>query len=196
MTPDLNNAHVKRIDGLAKSAGLSLSQRAYLLATARHETGNFRYMREIWGPTAAQKRYEGRADLGNTQAGDGKRFMGRGYVQITGRRNFTDWGKRLGVDLVGKPEMAEQPVIAARIIVDGMRLGTFTGKSLASYTNAAGQVDYKAARRIVNGTDRADLIAGYAVAYEAALRAAEPAPATGWLVQLLNSFIAMFRRTA
>ncbi|MCB5412183.1 glycoside hydrolase family 19 protein [Pseudogemmobacter faecipullorum] len=192
MTPDLGNPHVLRIDRLAKSAGLSISERAYVLATAYHETGNFRWLREIWGPTPAQTRYEGRADLGNTVAGDGRRFMGRGYVQITGRRNYTDWGKRLGLDLLNRPDLAEEPDIAAQILVEGMRLGTFTGKSLADYTNNNGVVHYQSARRIVNGTDRAELIAGYARAYEAAIRAAEPVRA-GWLAALIQSLGNLFR---
>lgn len=191
MTPDLGNPHVLRIDRLAKSAGLSISERAYVLATAYHETGNFRWLREIWGPTPAQMRYEGRADLGNTVAGDGRRFMGRGYVQITGRRNYADWGKRLGLDLTDRPDMAEEPDIAAQILVEGMRIGTFTGRRL-SHHFGAGHADYAGARRIVNGTDRAELIAGYARSYEAAIRASEP-EASSWLAALFQSLANLFR---
>lgn len=146
------------------------NQAAYVLATAKHETGNFRYMREIWGPTAVQKRYEGRKDLGNTVRGDGKKFLGRGFVQITGRRNYTDWSKRLGLDLLKEPQLAERPDVAARIIVDGMRLGTFTGRKLSDFITLS-KSDFAGARRIVNGTDRAELIAGYARQYDAALLA-------------------------
>ncbi|PSH68635.1 hypothetical protein CU102_12820 [Phyllobacterium brassicacearum] len=110
--------------------GLLRNQCAYVLATAWHETSAYKYMREIWGPTPAQKRYEGRKDLGNTVAGDGKKFMGRGFVQITGRRNYTDWSRRLGLDLLKEPQLAERPEIAVRIIVKGMKIGTFTGKKL------------------------------------------------------------------
>lgn len=152
---------------------------AYVLATAWHETGRFRWLKEIWGPTAAQKRYEGRADLGNTVAGDGKRFMGRGLVHITGRRNYTDWAKRLGVDIVGNPERAEELPIAARILVEGMIKGTFTGKKLQDYINSD-RCDYVESRRIVNGTDKAEMIAGYAEKFSAALGLAgnaAPAPA-------------------
>lgn len=143
---------------------------AYILATAWHETGRFRWLKEIWGPTASQKRYEGRADLGNTQPGDGKRFIGRGLVHITGRHNYTDWAKRLGIDIVAKPELAERLDIAARILVQGMMLGTFTGKKLADYIRS-GTADYVEARRVVNGTDRAALIAGYAVKFQEAIEA-------------------------
>ncbi len=136
---------------------------AYLLATAFHETGRFRFMREVWGPTAAQKKYEGRADLGNTLKGDGKKFMGRGFVQITGRRNYADWSKRLGMDLVKEPLLAEQSAVAARILVQGSMLGTFTGKKLGDYAT------FTDMRRVINGTDKAELIAGYAQKFLAAL---------------------------
>ncbi|WEK05788.1 MAG: hypothetical protein P0Y65_05900 [Candidatus Devosia phytovorans] len=145
---------------------------AYILATAHHETGAFKWLHEIWGPTDAQRRYEGRADLGNTQPGDGKRYMGRGFVQLTGRRNYADWSKRTGLDLIAKPDLVVEPAVAARILVQGSMLGTFTGKKLGDYSV------FKDMRRVINGTDKADLIAGYAEKFLAALKAgasAEPA---------------------
>ena len=99
-------------------AGFSDAELAAFLAQVAHESGNFRYIREIWGPTPDQKGYEGRRDLGNTQPGDGKRYMGRGYIQITGRANYRRYGKKLGIDLENNPELAEQPDIAARIAVE------------------------------------------------------------------------------
>lgn len=129
---------------------------AYILATAKHETDHFRTLEEY----ASGSAYEGRSDLGNVQKGDGRKFKGRGFVQITGRRNYTDWSKRLGVDLLKEPAKAMEPEIAARILVEGCMLGTFTGKKLGDYiaTNA----DFRNARRVVNGTDKANTIAGYA----------------------------------
>lgn len=168
MTVNMNLGAVRAIVNACKAAGLPTNQTAYVLATARHESGAFKYMREIWGPTEVQKRYEGRKDLGNTQKGDGKKFLGRGFVQITGRRNYADWSKRLGVDLISKPSLAERPEIAVRILVEGMKLGTFTGKKLSDYINAS-KSDFSGARRIINGTDKASLIAGYAKEYVAAL---------------------------
>jgi predicted chitinase len=82
-------------------------------------------------------------------------------VQITGRRNYADWSRRLGVDLVGNPELAENPRIAAQILVGGMREGTFTGRRLDQYINDQ-QTDFNGARRTVNGNDRAGRIADIA----------------------------------
>lgn len=148
---------------------------AYILATAHHETGAFKYVKEIWGPTAAQKRYEDRADLGNTQKGDGKKFMGRGFVQLTGRRNYTDWSKRLGLDLLKEPDLVSEDAVAARILVEGSMRGTFTGKKLGDYITSD-SLDYRNARRVINGLDKADLIAGYARTFLAAFKGAVEAP--------------------
>jgi Predicted chitinase len=60
---------------------------AAFIAQIGHESGQLRYVREIWGPTPAQIRYEGRTDLGNTLTGDGFKYRGRGLIQITGRTN-------------------------------------------------------------------------------------------------------------
>jgi putative chitinase len=79
---------------------------------AAHETGSFRYLAEIWGPTAAQRGYEGRADLGNTKPGDGYRFKGRGVFQLTGRANYRTIGARIRQPLEDHPELAERPEVA------------------------------------------------------------------------------------
>lgn len=170
-----------QVDGierlLAATVALPARHRAYILATAWHETGpaasplHMTPRREIWGPTAAQSRYEGRADLGNTITGDGKRFMGRGYVQITGRANYQKASFLTGRDLVANPDIALEPDIAARVMVHGMTNGWFTGRKLADFDS------YQNMRRVVNGTDRAALIAGYAEKFEAALRQLEESPA-------------------
>lgn len=132
-------------------------QIAYILATTVHESGAGKYMEEI----ASGSAYEGRKDLGNNQSGDGVRYKGRGFVQITGRNNYTNWSKKLGIDLVGNPEQAERPEIAARILVQGMKEGSFTGKKLSDYVGG-GKQDFEGARRIVNGTDKAGTFAATA----------------------------------
>lgn len=88
-------------------------QRAAFLAQIGHESGRFQYVREIWGPTPAQQNYEGRVDLGNTQPGDGKLFLGRGLIQITGRANYAAVSKALGVDFVLNPPLLERTDYAA-----------------------------------------------------------------------------------
>lgn len=84
------------------------------LAQIAHESGGFVYTRELWGPTPAQDRYEGRQDLGNIHPGDGKRYMGRGLIQVTGRANYYQVGQALGLNLIDHPELLEDPIHAAR----------------------------------------------------------------------------------
>lgn len=88
---------------------------AHWLAQTAHESGGYRWFNEIWGPTEAQKGYEGRKDLGNVIAGDGKRFAGRGILQLTGRANYESYANKLGIDLVDNPELAAMPAISVLI---------------------------------------------------------------------------------
>lgn len=92
---------------------------AAFLAQLAHESGELQFMQEIWGPTAAQKRYEPPGDLarklGNTQRGDGRRFKGRGPIQITGRANYKTFGDLMGLDLVGNPDLAATPDVGFAI---------------------------------------------------------------------------------
>lgn len=144
------------------------TQLAYILATAFHETGRFVHMEEI----ASGEAYEGRADLGNDQPGDGKRYKGRGFVQITGRRNYRELGKRIGVDLERQPQRAAETNIAAAVLVIGMVEGLFTGKRLDEYVTQT-RYSFVEARRVVNGTDRASEISRYAQQFLAAIHEAE-----------------------
>lgn len=82
---------------------------AAFIAQIGHESGQLKYVREIWGPTAAQAKYEGRKDLGNTVAGDGSKYRGRGLIQITGRANYMACGEALILDLIKQPELLEKP---------------------------------------------------------------------------------------
>ncbi len=86
---------------------------AAFIAQVGHESGQFRWVREIWGPTVQQAAYEGRADLGNTAKGDGSKYRGRGLLQITGRGNYAACGEALGLDLVNQPNLLELPQHAA-----------------------------------------------------------------------------------
>ena len=92
---------------------------AAFLAQIGHESGRLQFSREIWGPTPAQARYEGRADLGNVQPGDGRRFAGRGLIQTTGRANYgaTRDGLRQFMpdvpDFEAMPQLLEQAEWAA-----------------------------------------------------------------------------------
>lgn len=87
---------------------------AMYIAILGHESCGFAYTRERWGPTAVQRRYEGRAGLGNTQPGDGLRYLGRGLIQITGRANYRAVSQGLAVDYIHHPEWLERPEDAAR----------------------------------------------------------------------------------
>ena len=84
---------------------------AHFMAQVAHESGGFRYMEEIWGPTPAQKGYEGRADLGNVVTGDGFRFKGRGPIQLTGRSNYRTYGRKVGIDFENHPDIVAMPSV-------------------------------------------------------------------------------------
>lgn len=175
----------QQVDGinaiLAAIAGQPLSWQAYMLATAWHETaGTMRPIKERGGDAYYTKLYDVAGNnpkraikMGNTCAGDGPKYCGRGYVQLTWQVNYAKAGKELGADLVGNPDLAMKPDNAAKIMLHGMREGWFTGKRLSSYLPASGVAtrdQYIQARRIINGLDKAEKIEGYAQAFERALR--------------------------
>ncbi|MBD1911577.1 MULTISPECIES: glycoside hydrolase family 19 protein [unclassified Leptolyngbya] len=89
---------------------------AHFFGQILHESGGFRWLRELWGPTDAQTRYEPPSrlaqNLGNTQAGDGKRYMGRGVIQLTGRANYAQFSKAMGVDFLSNPDLVASPQYA------------------------------------------------------------------------------------
>lgn len=144
----------------AEKEGTPLRFLAYILATAYHETAcTMQPVREIG--KGKGKPYG--------KPVNGKTYYGRGYVQLTWLENYQRAAKELAVDLVRYPDDALEPDIAAAILFRGMTEGWFTGKKLSDYINLD-KTDYFNARRIVNGTDRADKIAGYAKAFETALR--------------------------
>lgn len=97
------------------------TERAAFLGQMAHESGNFNFREEQISEAAAERKYgAGTAtgiDLGNTQRGDGYKYRGRGYVQLTGKWNYGHYGKMIGVDLVNNPDLAADPAIAARIAI-------------------------------------------------------------------------------
>jgi CHAP domain len=180
------NENIKLIVQECINQGLNLTRDkekvAYILATARHESDQFKTLEEYADGSA----YEGRADLGNNQKGDGKKYKGRGYVQITGRNNYSKYRdiikSKFNIDILDNPNsLLENKPACAFILVDGMINGKFTGKSLDSYpyTYTANDsevksdkakvgevgIDFWNCRRIINGTDQADRISGYANEY-------------------------------
>lgn len=182
MGPTLDNGEVSGANAILDAcAGLPVSWTAYALATAWHETAHtLQPIKEYGGPKYFHRMYDPLGERpklakanGNIHAGDGVKFCGRGYVQLTWRSNYDRAGKKLGVDLVGNPDLAMDPTIAAGILRHGMKDGWFTGKSFASYLPAgkATQAQFVSARRIINGTDKASLIASYAVQFQSALEA-------------------------
>lgn len=86
-------------------------RRAAFLAQLAHESLQLKFMEEI----ASGAAYEGRVDLGNTHPGDGRRFKGRGPIQLTGRNNYRDAGRALGIDLLANPKRAADPDVGFRV---------------------------------------------------------------------------------
>lgn len=103
------------IESAAPDFDINTPQRmAAFLAQVGHESGGLHWLTELWGPTDAQLRYEGRKDLGNTQPGDGARFKGRGLIQITGRNNYQKASTALATDFISNPELLAEPDMAVR----------------------------------------------------------------------------------
>ena len=147
---------------------------AYMLATVKHEcAGTYQPITE-YGAESYFAKYEPGTklgtQLGNTQPGDGARYKGRGYVQITGRANYEKLSQALGLGdtFVKQPERVLEALNAYRIMSLGMRKGMFTGKRLDQYIGSNG-CDYTGAPRIINGQDKAAEIAQMAVGIEGAL---------------------------
>ncbi len=85
------------------------ARKAAFLAQIGHESGCGKWLKEIWGPTEAQLRYEGRKDLGNLRPGDGHRFAGRGFLQITGRSNYMQARDKMRLVLSSTPDFEQSP---------------------------------------------------------------------------------------
>lgn len=172
---DLNKGETRLLIRTCKSEGLLRNQCAYVLGTSAWETGaTMEPVREAHGETDEQSiaRLERAWAAGKLPWvskpywRDG--FFGRGFVQLTHEFNYAKAGRELGVDLVKDPSKALQPELSALITVRGMRDGWFTGKRLVDYITISAS-NYRGARRIVNGTDKATVIDELAREYESAL---------------------------
>lgn len=187
--PVLDDAEVTGCNAILEAmAGAPLAWAAYAFGTAYLETGSTMHpVKEAnWLSKAAAERYFFRMydpagarpavakTLGNTQVGDGVLYAGRGYVQLTGRRNYVTAAAKLGIALTANPDLAMRPDVAAKILRLGMTEGWFTGKSFSDYLPGSGLAtgeQFRQARRIINGQDRAADVAGFALAFQIALQA-------------------------
>ncbi|MEG3439784.1 glycoside hydrolase family 19 protein [Pannus brasiliensis CCIBt3594] len=129
-----------------KKQGITVrDQLCYIMATIQHETARtYRPIAEYGGKNTRYAPY-----------------YGRGYVQLTWKYNYEKYSQLLGEDFVKYPDKVMEPDVSLFIIVHGMINGVFTGKKLNDYITA-GRVDFLNARRIINGTDKKELIASYA----------------------------------
>ena len=149
---------------------------AYALATSHHETNRtMQPIREYGGNEYKRKKYDitgndpARAKkMGNVNKGDGVKYAGAGDVQLTWHANYAKAGKALGLDLVRFPEKVLESKVSKAIMFRGMIEGWFTGKKLADYF-VGPKADWRGARRIINGLDKADLVKDYALKYYAAI---------------------------
>ncbi|MBY3134996.1 hypothetical protein [Rhizobium laguerreae] len=165
---------------------------AYILATAYHETA---YTMQPVRETLAESDVRAVEILETAFAAgrlswvktpywrpdeDGRSWLGRGLVQLTHKRNYEAMSVLTGIDLVADPDRAMEMDAAVTILIEGMLQGSFTGHKLADHLNAT-TADWVNARRIVNGTDRAEKLAAYAMVFDAAIR---PDGACGMLARL------------
>lgn len=154
---------------------------AYMLGTAHHETGRtLQPVRETFASSDAQA--IARLDHAYAKGAltwvktpywhkdaDGKSWLGRGFVQITHKANYQKLGSAIGIDLVGDPDRAMDLDVANKIMFTGMTNGLFTGRRLRNYFAGSAE-DWRSARKIINGLERADLVASYAKSYYTAIR--------------------------
>jgi putative chitinase len=146
---------------------------AYMLATTYHEVGRSMIpVREGFAASdTGARKVVARRKYGKEDPKTGNVYYGRGFVQLTWPANYKIMGKLLGLPLYETPDLALDPVNATEIMFEGMTRGSFTGKKLSTYFTDK-LTDWVNARRIINGTDKAAMIAGYGKKFHAALLAA------------------------
>lgn len=161
MTPELiaacTGARLERAARFAPylSAGMAFygidtpARQAAFLAQIGHESGGLRYVSEIWGPTPAQRRYEGRKDLGNTRPGDGSRFRGHGLIQTTGRKNHALVRDRLRERFDNVPDFEQEP--AALTDTQWASLSACDYWDMRSLNAHADAGDFETISRKING---------------------------------------------
>lgn len=138
---------------------------AYILATSWHETARTMQPIAEYGKGRGRK-YGDNIDIdGSRYQGLPHRYYGRGYVQLTWLSNYKKLGNLIGTDLVNNPDLALEPNNASKIMLIGMLDGLFTGKSLSGCLKSGNRQEFVQARRIINGMDKADLIADYATKF-------------------------------
>ena len=169
----MSQSQVEGLNSLLDAVGGCLiNEAAYMLATAYHETAHTMQPIEEYGKGRGRD-YGKRLKMSRKPYSDTLPiYYGRGYVQLTWYENYDKAGRLLKLDLLRQPELALQADVAAKIMREGMFDGWFTGKKLGEYIGLR-TAEYVSARRIINGMDKAQFIAGYAVVFELALRKAK-----------------------
>lgn len=189
--PKIIKSEFEGCDAIIKAcsvAGWPVSYVAYALATAYHETAHtMQPIKELGGTAYFTRMYDIKGnrpakarELGNLTPGDGARYPGMGYVQLTGKNNYAKATAKLRdlgieVDLVAHPERAMDPHIAALIMVYGMEEGWFTSRKLPDDLPLRGPAtvrQFVLSRDIINGTDKDDEIAAYAIDFQTGLQQA------------------------
>ena len=158
-----------QVDGLnalldyaeARDPALDLRHTAYCLATAYHETAMTMQPIAEYGLGAGH-------EYGEPDPVTGECYYGRGFVQLTWKDNYAKQADKCGLPFVEQPDLVMGLRPAAQILYEGMLAGDFTGVSVGDYITAD-QCDYYNARRVVNGLDCAEQIAGYAGHFQEAL---------------------------
>jgi predicted chitinase len=166
---------------LANISKQPINEQAYMLATTYHETAttmlpiaeygkgrNYPYGRWVGDKCFTN----GRKNKTYSRSEYPHLYYGRGYVQLTWFDNYKLASSKLGIDFLRNPDLVMTTENAAKIMLNGMTYGWFTGRSLSNYISLT-DANYKEARCIINGTDKASLIASYAEKFELALRLAK-----------------------